>query len=350
MTLPAVSVVVPCRNEAGRIEECVTSLLAQKPVPGDFEVIVVDGMSDDGTRDILDRLVGTDSRLHVVDNPARITPCAMNAGIRRARGRYIAIAGAHSRYATDYLAQALDVIETRGVDNVGGSVIFEAANGPLQQAIAAAHHSPFSTGGARWHNPDYVGPAATVFGGFYKREVFDRIGLFDEELVRNQDDELNLRLTRSGGSIWHSPRIKSWYSPRASLKNLFLQQMQFGYWRVRVTQKHRLPASLRQWVPGIFLMALLLLPLMAVFWRPVLWLWLGLVALYGTCSVAASLLARTTGHVQTRLLLPPAFACYHIGYGYGLLLGVKDFILLARGPASNQSRLTRVPTPPSAAK
>src|SRR5438552_1613745 len=199
-SLPAVSIVVPCRNEKGHIGTCIRSILAQEPPPGGFEVIVADGMSDDGTRDVLKRLAEEDPRLRVVDNPGRITPCGMNTGIREARGRYIAIMGAHNRYAPDYLCRSVEVLEGTGADDVGGAMVCEAESW-LQQAIAAAHHSPFSVGGARWHNPDYEGPADTVFGGVYRREVFARIGFFDEELVRNQDDEFNLRLVRAGGKI-----------------------------------------------------------------------------------------------------------------------------------------------------
>lgn len=227
------------------------SILAQHRPPGDFEIIVADGMSEDGTAEILGRLAQENPRLRVIDNPSQTTPCGMNIGIREAQGDYIAIMGAHNRYAPDYLCESVKVLEETQADNVGGAMICEAKSW-MQRTIAAAHHSSFSVGGARWHDPDYEGPADTVFGGVYNREVFDRIGLFDEEFVRNQDDEFNLRLTRSGGKIWQSPRIKSWYCPRGSLAALFWQYRQYGYWKVRVIQKHRTPASLRQLVPGGF--------------------------------------------------------------------------------------------------
>jgi succinoglycan biosynthesis protein ExoA len=337
---PAVSIVVPCRNEADHIETALRSILAQESPPGGFEVIVADGMSDDGTRDIVTRLAAEDAHLRIVDNPNRITPCGMNAGIRQARGQFVAIMGAHAHYAPDYLRSSLEVLEETGADNVGGSMMC-LGQSRLQKAIAAAHHSPFAVGGARWHDTDYEGPADTVFGGVYRREVFDRIGLLDEELVRNQDDEFNLRLTRAGGKIWHSPRIKSWYPPRGSFKALFQQYAQYGYWKVRVIQKHKLPASMRHLVPGCFIFSLFVLSLTSFLWAPAIWALLGLVATYSLCNLTASLLTAGRNGPVLFPLLPLVFATYHFGYGYGFLRGLWDFVILRRGPARAYTKLTR---------
>lgn len=339
-TPPTVSVIVPCRNEKEHIKTCISSILAQEPPPGGFEIIVADGMSDDGTRDILKRLAEEDPRLRVVDNPARITSYGMNAGIREARGQYILLMGAHNRYASDYLRQSVEVLEETGADNVGGAMICEA-DSYMQRAIAAAHHSPFSSGGARWHNPDYEGPADTVFGGAYRRKVFERIGLFDEELVRNQDDEFNLRLVRAGGRIWQSPRIRSWYRPRASLSALFGQYMQWGYWKVRVIQKHKIPASVRHLVPSGFVLALIVLPLASLWWPLAVWGWLGLVGTYAVCNVTASFLTAARHGWKLFPVLPLVFACYHFAYGYGFLRGIWDFAILRCGPDSVWTQLTR---------
>ena len=338
--LPTVSLVVPCRNERQHIETCVRSLLAQEAPTGGYELLVVDGMSDDGTRDILRYLAEDTPQLRVLDNPARNTPCAMNLGIQAARGRYIAIMGAHARYAPDYIRQSVAVLEMTGADNVGGAMICEAEGG-WQEAIAAAHHSPFAVGGARWHNPQYEGPADTVYGGVYRREVFECIGLFDETLMRNQDDELNLRLLRAGGTIWQSPCIKSWYSPRRSLWALFQQYRQYGYWKARVMQKHKLPASIRHVVPGGFVFALLTLPVFGLWWAPAWWGWLGLVGIYSAGNVLASALtaARWGWHLLPRL--PLVFVCYHVSYGLGFLRGMWDFIICRRRPGASYERLTR---------
>lgn len=339
-TEPIVSVVVPCRNERDHIEKCVRSILAQEPIPGGFEVIVADGLSDDGTREILDRIAREDARLRVIDNPSRTTARAMNLGVGQARGRYIAFMGAHACYAPDYLQSCLRTAAVTGADNVGGAMT-SVGTSFLQSAIAMAHHSPFSAGGARWHDPAYEGPADTVFGGFYLREVFDRIGWFDETLVRNQDDELNLRLTRAGGRIWHSPTIKSWYYPRASVTALFRQYLQYGYWKVRVVQKHRRPASVRHLVPALFVGSLIVLPLAGVFWRAAFWAWLALLGAYFCSTLIASATSAARGGLKFFLVLPWIFPCYHLGYGLGFLIGLIHFVVLGRAPASAFADLTR---------
>lgn len=337
---PTVSVVIPCRNERRHIEVCLRSMFAQQVPPGGFEIIVADGLSDDGTREILERLAQEDGRLRLVDNPDRTTPCGMNAGIAIARGRYIAIAGAHSRYAADYLSQSVAVLEETAADNVGGAAICEGHT-RVQRAIAAAHHSRFGGGGARWHDPDYEGPADTVFGGVYRREVFQRIGMFDRDLVRNQDDEFNLRLTRAGGVIWQSRRIRSWYSPRSSLRSLFHQYFQYGYWKVRVISKHRLPASVRHLVPGAFVLGLLLLPVVGLWWPPAGWGWLALVAAYGVSSLAAALSVARHSGFELVWLMPLVFACYHVGYGAGFIAGIGGMLWPGRSPLKLSQTITR---------
>lgn len=339
---PSVSVVIPCRNEIRAIASCLDSVLAQEPVPGGFEVIVVDGMSDDGTRDVLRSFAGRSS-LTILDNPERITPCALNIGIRVARGQFIARMDAHHRYAPDYLRLCYETAMQTGADNIGGGMIAEGM-GYVGRAIAAAHHSPFAVGGARWHNPRFEGPADTVYGGFFRRDVFNRVGMFDEFLVRNQDDEFNLRIVRAGGTIWQSPRIKSWYRPRGSLAALFRQYMQYGYWKVWVIAKHKVPMSVRHIVPGSFVLILLALALAAPFLHPASWALLILLGTYALgISVASLLTARRAGR-DLLPVLPAVFWCYHFGYGYGFVHGLWDCWIRRKRPGSAFTAITREST------
>lgn len=338
---PSVSVVVPCRNEAGHIEEALASILRQEEIPGGMEVLVADGMSDDGTREILQRIAREDARLRVIDNPGRIVPTGLNAAIRASRGEIVVRMDAHTEYAPDYVAQCVTVLQATGADNVGGP--WRAAGKSwLQQAIALAFQSPFSSGGAGSHDLDYEGAVDSVYLGCWKKSTLERLGLFDEELVRNQDDELNLRLVRAGGRVWQSPQIRSCYYPRSSLKALFRQYSQYGYWKVRVIRKHRLPASFRHLVPGAFVASLFVLSLMVPFFGWAAVMLSLLVGLYLLLTILASLV--TCRHPENRKyapIMPIVFAAYHLGYGWGFLRGVVDFLLLRRGGGDSFKTLTR---------
>ena len=340
---PLVSIVIPCRNERDFIESSVKSILAQRPPDGGFEVIVADGMSDDGTREIVEKLAAEDRRLRVIDNPGRIVSTGLNAGIKAAKGKIIVRMDAHSGYASDYVRQCVAVLEETKADNVGGPWIAKGS-GLVSEAIAAAFQSPFAVGNGKSHDPGHEGVVDTVYLGCWRREVFDRIGFFDEELVRNQDDEFNLRLVRSGGRIWQSPGIKSWYRPRDSFGSLFRQYMQYGYWKVRVIQKHRIPASVRHLVPGFCLLLFFTLPALS-FWLPAAgWAWVSMVILYGVATLIASLKDAATHGLTLFPVLPFVFACFHLSYGIGFLRGLLDFVILKRAPRETFTGLTRPPS------
>ena len=337
---PAVSIVVPCRNERDHIEEVLQSILAQEAPPGGYEVLVADGLSDDGTREILIRMADEDSRLSIVDNPGGIVSTGLNGAIRVARGKIIIRMDAHTNYATDYVSQCVQLLSETAADNVGGPWIARG-EGRIGKAIAAAFQSPFANGGARGHNANHSGPVDTVYLGCWRREIFDRIGFFDEELVRNQDDEFNFRLARSGGKIWQSVKIKSWYHPRESLRHLFAQYFQYGYWKALILQKHRLPASIRHIVPASFIVVLLVLSVSSVFSHTAFWAWLFLLGLYAVVNITASLLTAASTRWNLFFLLPAVFAIFHVAYGWGFLRGVMDFIILGRKPVPAYTALTR---------
>jgi glycosyltransferase involved in cell wall biosynthesis len=341
MQTPKTSIIVPCRNEKAHIEAVMASMLNQEGVVGGFEIVVADGRSDDGTRQLLDRLAAAESRLRVIDNPQQIVSPGLNLAIQAARGDVIVRMDTHTVYATDYVARCLEALAASGAQNVGGPALTQAT-GFMQKANALAYHSPFSVGGARFHDPAYEGWVDTVTYGCWHKDTLLRLGMFDEELVRNQDDELNLRLLRSGGRIWQTPAIRSWYAPRSSLAALFRQYVQYGYWKVRVIQKHRLPASVRHVVPGAFVASLLLLAPLAIVFA---WAGAGLAALLGPyllANLGASLVTcrRSEGR-KYLLVMPLVFAAYHFGYGWGFLRGVIDFLVFRRSPRQAWRRLTR---------
>jgi glycosyltransferase involved in cell wall biosynthesis len=328
-----ISIVVACRNEARHIGELLDSLRAQEMDGLSWEAIIADGMSTDGTREILDRYAARDARVRVVSNPGKIVSTGLNAGIRAARGEIILRMDAHTIYAPDYCKRCLEALERTGADNVGGPARTRV-QGLRARTVAAAYHSKFSTGGARFHDENYEGWVETVTYGCWRKAVFDTVGLFDEALVRNQDDEFNLRLTRAGGRIWQNPLIRSWYSPRSRLSGLFRQYFQYGFWKVAVIRKHRIPASWRHLVPVAFIAAIMFSPAVvaiAVLRGAGRWatlfadLWLLVLAAYGAASLMASVAAARRHGWDTLVYLPVVFAVYHLSYGLGFLAGLLRF-------------------------
>jgi succinoglycan biosynthesis protein ExoA len=337
---PLVSVILPCRNEAGYIQDCLKSILAQEIPDGDFEILVVDGVSNDGTREFLERFCAENPKVRLLNNPGRIVSTGLNTALREARGEVIVRMDAHTVYAPDYIKQCLAVLRETGADNVGGPMRTTATT-YKERAIRAVFHSPFAVGGARSHNPGYEGYVDTVIYGCWRKSIFDRVGNFDEDLVRNQDDEHNLRISRNGGKIYQSPRIHSWYHVRNSFRALLRQYMQYGYWKVLVIRNHRLPASIRHIIPGGFVGTFALLLIAGLFWRPAFGGATILAALYLAAVVVASMVTAFRSEWKLLPLLPLAFACFHLGYGYGSIRGVLDFVVFQKAPGTKFVQLTR---------
>jgi glycosyltransferase involved in cell wall biosynthesis len=339
-----VSVIVPCRNERKHIAAFAASALAQTlPEGWALEIVVADGMSDDGTREALTDIAAQDPRLRFVDNVEHIVSTGLNRALAASTGEVIVRMDVHTVYAADYIAQCIAAIEETGADNVGGPwrAEAEAAGGPMQAAIAAAFQSPAVSGGALSRRLDYDGPADTVYLGAWPRATFERFGGFDEALVRNQDDEHNLRIVRGGGRIRQSSRIRSTYRPRARLRQVFRQYLQYGYWKPFVMRKHGQPARLRHLVPALFVVALAICIVLAAARLTALPLG-ALVALYAAAVVAMSVqVARSVaGRPAVWARVPLVIATYHLAYGLGTLFGAFDVLLRRRGRAAFGS-LTR---------
>jgi succinoglycan biosynthesis protein ExoA len=339
--LSKVSVIVPSRNEIDFIGAFVKSLLNQDLTGIELEIVIADGMSDDGTLEELTTLAQMHTEIAVIPNPEKIVSTGLNRAIRTAQGDIIIRMDCHSSYARDYIRQCVAVLEGSGAANVGGPWI-AAGESYIERAIAVAFQSPFSSGGARSHSPWYEGEVDSVYLGCWRKSVLIEAGMFDESLVRNQDDELNLRLRRRGQRIWQSPSIKSEYHVRSSLKSLFRQYSQYGFWKVRVLQKHHIPASPRHLAPGAFVITLLLLATFAPFF-PVLksWLW-SLLAVYGLVSIGSSVaVCRRKNSVRLLPVMPLIFMTYHFGYGYGYVRGLINFLSAGHRTPANFSQITR---------
>jgi succinoglycan biosynthesis protein ExoA len=323
-TLPTVTVIMPVRQEAGFIRHSLAAVLEQDYPRELLEILVADGRSTDGTPEIVRTLQSSHPGLRVIDNPGRIVPTGLNAALRQARGDVVVRVDGHTEIARDYVHQCVEALRRSGADNVGGAMVAYGAT-PFGEAVALASSTPFGVGNARFHYSDREEWVDTVYLGAWPRAVFARIGLFDEELVRNQDDEFNYRLLELGGRIWLSPRIRSRYTPRGTPAALWRQYFQYGYWKVRVMQKHPGQMRWRQFVPPLFVAVLVLSAALALVSGPARAL-LGVVVLgYTLANLAASIaVARRHGWRHLRRV-PVVFAILHGSYGIGFLKGLVAF-------------------------
>jgi hypothetical protein len=280
----------------------------------------------------------TEPRLSLVDNPQRIVSAGLNRALAVAAGAVIVRMDVHTRYAADYVAQCLHTLERSGADNVGGPWRAEGRDG-WPGAIAAAFQSRWVAGGARSRSLVYEGEVDTVYLGCWPRATFERFGGFDEVLVRNQDDEHNLRIVLGGGRIWQSPAIRSVYSPRDSLAALWRQWLQYGYWKPFVMKKHGQAAAWRHRVPGLFVAVLALAGLLALTGAGAAPL-LALLGLYALVLAGLSLAVASASSWALLWRLPLVVAAQQIGYGVGTLIGGWDAWRHGRGRDSF-ARLTR---------
>jgi len=323
---PTTSIVVPCRNEKGHIETCIESILRQQLPARDLEVIVADGMSEDGTREILMRMAEQDSRLRMVDNPSKTTPSGFNAGIQAAKGQYIGILGAHTQYAPDYVRTCVTLLEEHPEVCCTGGPIISQGRSSFGRAVAAVMSHPVGVGNARHRFPDYEGYAEGACYPMFRREVFEKVGLYDENLIRNQDDEFNYRLTRAGEKVFISPRARCTYFVRETPSQLFRQYFQYGFWRVAVLRKHRLPASLRQLLPPLFWM-MTVVSLLAALLLPGKWMHTAAAVLpvaYGVMLLGAGVGGALTRGWQVGLIFPAAAFIMHTAYAAGFSWGIVN--------------------------
>ncbi len=308
-----VSVIVPCRNEERHIAECLDSIVANDYPKDRLEILVVDGMSKDKTREIVKNRGEQFSVIRLLDNPRVTTPAAMNVGIKEARGDIIIKMDAHSVYEKDYISKCVQHLEESGVDNVGGVLqSIPAKDTVMARAIALCLSHVFGAGGSYFRtgseNPREVD---TVAFGCYKREVFEKIGLYDERMEKTEDLELNLRLRKAGGSIMLFPDIKALYYPTSdSLKDFFIHNVTDGIWTTYPLKFGFVSGSFRHYIPLVFVLTL---PLSIWPYIPV--------SLFFSLKIA--ILKKS---ISLFFVVPLVFAARHIGYGIGSLFGLLKLL------------------------
>lgn len=317
---PEISVIMPVRNEGGFIARSLGAVLSQNNLERPPQVILVDGESDDDTVEVaLETATDAGKPIAIINNPERTAPSALNLGLANAIGRVVVRVDGHCEIPPDYLSSCLDLLQSIPAACVGG-VCTPDPRTPMGQAIATAMSSPIGMGGVAFRsatgNP---GPVDTLAFGAYRREVFDQIGGFDEELVRNQDDEFNFRLIQAGGTIWMDPSLKITYWSRESLKDLFRQFRGYGTYKVRLFQKRGAVPKGRHLAPLGLVLALLTSGCIAVERRRPS-IFLGVAG--GYILVVATAARRLGGASTQSARIGAAILTMHLAYGVGSLEGV----------------------------
>jgi len=324
-----ISIIIPCRNEEKFISKCLDSIINNDFPKDKLEVLVIDGKSSDSTPEIVKSYLKKYSYITLLNNSEKNTIAGLNLGIKNTSGDIIMRVDGHSYIEKDYIQQCVDTLTRTGADNVGGAMR-PVGETYIQQAIAFATSSIFGMGWGRFHYSDKEEYVDTVYLGAFKRSIFDKVGLFDPEMLYSEDNELNLRIIRNGSKILLSPRIKSYYYPRESLKELWKQYFNYGYFKLKVILKHGLTISLRHFIPSFFVASLFITAILSFFKQIFLYLLSALLSTYLIVSLLFSLKNSLNKGIRYFPILPIVFATLHFSYGIGFLKGIWDFIVLKK--------------------
>jgi glycosyltransferase involved in cell wall biosynthesis len=332
---PFVSILVPCYNEERFIKTLLENILQQDYPVNDLEIIMIDGNSTDKTRDIISEYASRHPNITLLDNPGRYVPFALNSGIRQAKGEVIIRMDAHSEYPANYVSRLVYYLFELEADNVGGTWITLPADSRMKSlAIARSLSSPFGIGNAEYRlNVKKIRRVDTVPFGCYHKSIFEKIGMFDEELLRNQDIEFNGRILKNGGTIYLVPDVNMIYYSRDSVKKILKMFFQYSMFRPLVNKKLKMTLQLRQFIPPIWVI-FLLSTLIGSFFSKVSGLALlsGL-GLYLVCDLFFSVQSAVDEKKWGLMMyLPWIYFFLHISYGCGYIIGIIKFRILHRKP------------------
>ena len=321
------SVIVPIYQEEKYISKCIDSMLSQDYPKDDLEIILVDGMSKDRTREIVATYTAKYPFIRMIDNPERIAPCAMNRGIKDAKGDVIIRLDAHVYYPKNYFSLLVEKLnELPGAENVGALCNTLPVNDSITaQSIAAVLSSSFGMGNSHFRvGADKEMEVDTVPFGCFHRSIFDKVGLYDEELVRNQDDELNARIIKAGGKIYLIPQLVCEYYARDTAKKVYKMFYQYGVFKPLVNKKLGSPATVRQFFPLFFVLGLLVGPVVCLF-LPVLW-WAYFAVIMLWFILATSFSLKDSKNLKRILTQNWIYFVVHFGYGWGYIVGIYKIL------------------------
>jgi len=326
-----VSIIMPCRNEEKYIKACLDSVVANDYPKDKLEILVVDGMSNDGTRRVVEECCEQYTFVHLFDNPEKITPFALNIGVRKSKGDVIIRMDAHAEYPSNFISKAMNVLDKTGADVVGGPILtLPSVDTLIARAIALITSHPFGVGDSKFRTSAKEGYVDTVPFGAYRREVFDRIGVFDECLLRNQDNEFHSRLIKAGGRIYLTPKLTARYYNQSTISGLAKQAFKTGMWNVLTLKVNPVAFRLRHFTPFVFVTAIMVSLISSLFLSGFTAIFLSISGSYGAAAIYSSLqLSRKNGLIYM-FILPGIFFLYHVSYGFGTWAGLFKAVMPAK--------------------
>ena len=329
--MPQVSIIIPCYNEQATIRLLLDALYAQTYPRREMEIIISDGLSEDGTRDEIAawQTENLELTVRVVDNLKRAIPSGINRAIETAQGEYIVRLDAHSMPNADYVERSVTALQEGRGDNVGGVWRIQPGGaGWVARSIAAAAAHPLGVGGAQYRVGGQPQAVDTVPFGAFRRGLVDRIGLYDETLLSNEDYEYNARIRKAGGVVWFDPKIQSIYFARSTFRDLARQYWRYGYWKVQMLRRYPQTIRWRQGLPPLFVLSFLGLGLLSVVFRWARWLWLVETLIYGLALILAGLqLSFKYRNLQMLAGVPLAILTMHFSWGTAFLWSILKTIL-----------------------
>jgi glycosyltransferase involved in cell wall biosynthesis len=321
-----VSVIVPCFNEQETILQLLEAVNVQSYPLNEIEIIISDGLSTDRTRELISNYQLSHPKLNIriIDNTKRIIPAGLNRAIEIAQGNYIVRLDAHSIPDRDYIKNCINGLDQGKGDNIGGVwKIQPGANTWIAKSIAIAASHPLGVGDAIYRIGGIEQKVDTVPFGAFRRELIDKIGMFDETLLTNEDYEFNTRIRQSGGKVWMDPSIHSVYFARSKLRELGHQYWRYGYWKAQMLRRYPKTLRWRQALPPLFVLALISQILLSLVWYVSRWL-IGIIVLLYTLIIfiIGIKMSIKNKDISTTIGVPLAIATIHLSWGTALLWGL----------------------------
>ena len=328
--LPKVSIIIPCRNERKFISVCLDSIIASDYPKENLEILVIDGESKDKTQDIVREYISKHSFIKLLENPKHIASSALNIGIKKSKGDIVIRMDAHATYSKDYISKCVNYLLKYNADNVGGVIsVIPRENNLIGRGIARSLSSSFGTGGAKYKTglKDFEEVDTVPFGCF-KREAFEKVGLFNENLARSQDMDFNIRLKKAGGKIYLFSDIISYYYVRSNLKDFFVHNFKDGIWATYPLKFIKTPFKLRHYIPLALVSGLVGSLLLGIFIKPFFYIFFITTIIYLFAMIYSSAkISFREKNVGFLISLPIAFITRHFSYGFGSIVGIIKLLI-----------------------